>query len=316
MEFEAQILIANHALDVQTEFAQCLGSTVNLMGAVNQAQLDFWLTSSDYQPDVFLLDHAFVGQNLQKFCTSWKENPITRDITLLVMGEDDDETELRALSAGATDYFRKPLNISLCVKRIQLQLARLEEVRRLEALSVTDGLTQVANRRYFDDFLQAEWRRAAREKGNVGLIMLDIDHFKLYNDHYGHVEGDDSLKKVAQCLREQVQRPRDLVARFGGEEFALVLPSIHYEGMKVVAERIQQAIEGLQLPHLLSPTAPYVSVSMGLAWAEPNHDESQTSLIEAADEALYAAKAAGRAGYSRTLNITQVSSMLAAKTAG
>lgn len=310
MPTEPIIIIADETLSVQAQLGETLGKGISLVSAMNQEQLDYWLDEPARLPDILLLDQAFVGQQMARFCRHWGEDPSTREISLVVMGPDDDDLELAALSAGAVDYLRKPLNSALCRVRIEKLLKLRGDMQRLEALSVTDGLTQIRNRRYFDDFLNAEWRRSIREDGNIGLIMIDIDHFKAFNDHYGHLEGDKCLKRVAQCLREQAQRPRDLVARFGGEEFAVVLPSIHFEGMKVVAERIRQAINDMMIPNVASDTCPQVTVSMGLAWAEPKAGDSLTTLIEAADEALYAAKSAGRNRFSETVDLASVRSLM------
>ncbi|TNC92406.1 diguanylate cyclase domain-containing protein [Thalassolituus sp.] len=311
MRTEPIIIIADETLSVQAQLGETLGQGISLVSAMNQEQLEYWLHEPERQPDVLLLDHAFVGQQLQRFCHQWTHDPATRDISLVVMGPDDEELETGALSAGASEYLRKPLSSPLCRVRIGRILDTREEIRRLEALCVTDGLTQIANRRYFDDFLTAEWRRAIREEGNIGLIMVDIDHFKGFNDHYGHPEGDKCLKRVAQCLKEQAQRPRDMVARYGGEEFAIVLPSIHFEGMKVVAERIRDALAAMAIPNAASDTDPRVTVSMGLAWAEPNAKDKVTTLIEAADEALYAAKSGGRNRFSETVDLASVRSLIA-----
>jgi diguanylate cyclase (GGDEF)-like protein len=256
------------------------------------------------------VDQSFTGQQLSRFCHHWKQDPETRQIGLIVMGPDDDDVEIASLGAGADAYLRKPLNSQLCRIRIDQLLAARKEMQRLESLSVTDGLTGIANRRYFDDFLKAEWLRAKREGGNIGLIMVDIDHFKAFNDHYGHLEGDHCLQKVAATLKEQAQRPRDLVARFGGEEFAIVLPSIHFDGMKVVADRIRTSLTAAALPHEASDTSDILTVSMGLAWAEPSSSDNMDVLIEAADEALYAAKAGGRNRYSETVDLASIRSLM------
>lgn len=311
MKSEPIIMIADETLSVQAQLGEALGSGVSLVSAMNQEQLDYWLDEPARQPDILLLDQGFVGQQLGRFCNNWTTDPSTRNTSLIVMGADDDELEISALASGAVDYLRKPLNSDLCRLRIERLLSSRAEMQRLEALSVTDGLTQIANRRYFDSFLNAEWRRSVREGGSVGLIMIDIDHFKGYNDHYGHLEGDKCLQAVAKTIKEQAQRPRDLVARFGGEEFAVVLPSVHFEGMKVVAERIQAAIADLKLPNAGSDTSGMLTVSLGLAWAEPNTQDLATTLIEAADEALYAAKAGGRNCYSETVDLASVRSLMA-----
>ena len=311
MKTEPIIMIADETLSVQAQLGEALGKRVSLVSAMNQEQLDYWLDEPARQPDILLLDQGFVGQQLGRFCKNWTSDPSTRNTSLIVMGADDDELEVSALASGAVDYLRKPLNSNLCRLRIERQLAVRSEMKRLEALSVTDGLTQIANRRYFDSFLTAEWRRSVREGGSVGLIMIDIDHFKGYNDHYGHLEGDKCLQMVAKALKEQAQRPRDLVARFGGEEFAVVLPSVHFEGMKVVAERIQNAIAELKLPNAGSDTSSMLTVRMGLSWAEPGPMDTEVTLIEAADEALYAAKAGGRHRYSETVDLAAIRSLMA-----
>lgn len=310
MKTEPIIMIADETLSVQAQLGEALGKGVSLVSAMNQEQLDYWLDEPARQPDILLLDQGFVGQQLGRFCKNWTTDPSTRDTSLIVMGTDDDDLEIRALASGAVDYLRKPLNSDLCRLRIERQLGVIAEMKRLEALSVTDGLTQIANRRYFDSFLTAEWRRSVREGGSVGLIMIDIDHFKGYNDHYGHLEGDKCLQLVAKTLKEQAQRPRDLVARFGGEEFVVVLPSVHFEGMKVVAERIQSAIAELRMPNAGSDTSSMLTVSLGLAWAEPSPEDSITTIIEAADEALYAAKAGGRNRYSETVDLASIRSLM------
>lgn len=311
MKTEPIIMIADETLSVQALLGEALGRSISLVSAMNQEQLDYWLDEPARQPDILLLDQGFVGQQLGRFCKNWTTDPSTRGTSLIVMGPDDDDIEIKALVAGAAEYIRKPLNSDLCRIRIGRQLVQRAEMKRLEDLSITDGLTQIANRRYFDEFLTAEWRRSVREGGSVGLIMIDIDHFKGFNDHYGHLEGDKCLKLVAKTLKEQAQRPRDLVARFGGEEFVVVLPSVHFDGMKVVAERIQTAITKLCVPNAGSDTSGMLTVSLGLAWAEPSPEDSITTLIEAADEALYSAKAGGRNRYSETVDLASVRSLMA-----
>jgi len=133
------------------------------------------------------------------------------------------------------------------------------------------------------------------------LIMMDIDHFKAFNDHYGHLAGDECLTLVSQQLKAVVQRPRDFVARYGGEEFVVLLPSVQAEGVVVVAERLKQALENLKITHSYSSSSQYVSMSMGLAWCEPEGDFQPEQLLAAADEALYSAKDAGRNGFSEVV---------------
>ena len=172
----------------------------------------------------------------------------------------------------------------------QLEAANQE----LQRLASIDGLTQVANRRRFDEYLHEEWRRLAREQSPLSLILCDIDYFKLYNDNYGHLAGDFCLQQVAAVLRQCVRRPPDLVARYGGEEFALILPNTDARGAAFVAETVRQRVRGLRIPHAKSPVSQYVTLSLGVASTIPRLYASSQKLIGAADEALYQAKAEGR----------------------
>ena len=170
----------------------------------------------------------------------------------------------------------------------ELQAAR----DQLERISLTDGLTGLANRRHFDQHLAQEWARAQREGTSVALVMIDIDHFKNYNDEYGHPAGDQCLRRVAEALQGIAQRPLDLVARYGGEEFAIILP--HTEAPTQVAEQCRLVVENLQLPHAFSEAATVVTISAGVCAGRPGPNDPPEALTEGADDALYEAKESGR----------------------
>lgn len=179
-------------------------------------------------------------------------------------------------------------------RRIAIEAVLYEANRELERIAFMDGLTQVANRRHFDDYLNQEWWRLKRDNAPLSIILCDLDYFKQYNDTYGHQAGDDCLRRVANALRVTAKRPGDVVARYGGEEFAIILPDTPMAGAMQVASEIQSAVEQLQLPHQGSLVSPFVTLSLGVASIVPQVASSPQQLIASADRALYRAKSKGR----------------------
>ena len=178
---------------------------------------------------------------------------------------------------------------------VRQRTAELERSnRQLAALSSTDALTGLANRRRFDEVWVEEWQRAARNSLALGLILIDVDHFKAYNDHYGHQSGDDCLRQVAAVLAREARRAGELVARYGGEEFVVVLPGIDAAEARDFAERLRAAVEGEAMPHATSLAGPHVTLSMGVASGRPRHEADAEALLKEADVALYLAKRQGR----------------------
>lgn len=177
-------------------------------------------------------------------------------------------------------------------KAAELKIVQLQ--RELEALSFKDGLTNIANRRMFDSILEMEWEKARRNSQALSLIMVDIDHFKQYNDHYGHVQGDECLKRVARVLSGVATRSRDFLARYGGEEFVFVLPETTEASAYVVAERCRRAIREEAIPHERSPLGRLLTISLGVGSIVPSHGDSRVSFVEEVDERLYRAKQDGR----------------------
>lgn len=166
--------------------------------------------------------------------------------------------------------------------------------RQLERLILVDGLTDIANRRHFDEFLEKEWLRNMRDNKPVSLIMGDIDFFKNYNDTYGHQAGDNCLKQVAAILNNFAKRPGDLAARYGGEEFAIILSGTDIKQAGVLAENINKKLKERRIPHSDSQAADYVTLSFGVASIIPKYGTKPYNLIKAADKALYKAKNSGR----------------------
>jgi diguanylate cyclase (GGDEF)-like protein len=180
-------------------------------------------------------------------------------------------------------------------KLVAAKTAELEKANEeLQHLANSDGLTEVGNRRLFEDFLANEWHRAIRFKTEISLMLIDIDHFKLFNDTYGHQAGDDCLKKVAEALKKTIHRPTDLVARFGGEEFVIILGGTDSEGAINIAEQAMENIRSLQIAHCKSETHDYLTVSIGVATTFVKVGSVESELVKAADEALYRAKENGR----------------------
>lgn len=171
---------------------------------------------------------------------------------------------------------------------------RRREERELQRLSYLDGLTGISNRRFFDEYLDREWRRAIRGAYPLSLIICDIDYFKKYNDKHGHLNGDNCMKKVATALRGCLKRSADMVARYGGEEFAVILPDTDFQGAAVVAEALRKNVEELKILHSASPISLYVTISVGVATMVPDKCTPRENIINLADQALYQAKEEGR----------------------
>lgn len=197
-------------------------------------------------------------------------------------------------AAGAWHGRRRAreLTRSLSERNEELQAARTELAR----LSALDGLTQLATQQYFQDFLEKEWRRSLRELTPISLIVIDLDHFKAYNERLGHEAGDGCLKRVADALRTTVGRPGDVVARYGGEEFAVALSRTDSSGAISLASKLQASVTALKLPHPASPAGNHVTISLGVATAIPNRGTTwqEIELVAAAERALLEAKQLGR----------------------
>lgn len=220
---------------------------------------------------------------------------------IFVTGKADDSSVEEGIEAGGDDYLTKPVSPIIlkakirAMQRIVDMRDQLREVNdELERLSQRDSLTHLYNRRTFSDLGKQQWAQAKRNQSPLSIIMLDIDHFKLFNDHYGHPAGDSCLKQVSGALQRALQRPSDIVARYGGEEFIVLLPNTNLSGAKVVGENVRRAIFELQIAHERSTTEKVVTASVGIATCTHTTGRTLDSLIEQADNMLYQAKNAGR----------------------
>ena len=220
---------------------------------------------------------------------------------LMITALEDPESVDRAFKAGATDYVTKPIHWPVLRQRVRRLLQQTQLYKQLETahqalqrLATVDGLTAMANRRRFDEYLEQQWHQLGRMHAPLSLILCDIDFFKLYNDTYGHPAGDECLKSVASAFHSQVRRTEDLAARYGGEEFAVILPSADAAGAVHVAEAIQAGVRALQIVHARSTVSQWVTLSLGVTTTMPSPESLPANLIAAADQALYQAKAEGR----------------------
>lgn len=255
-------------------------------------------------PDLILLDAEMPGMTGFQLLETLKSEPVLADVPVIfITGHTEAGFEVSALDLGAADFIAKPFRASLVLARVKTHLRLKRMSDELRRAARTDALTGLANRRVFDDCLEQEWLRARRTGDALSLLLVDVDHFKLFNDRYGHPMGDDCLRDVARALTTACQRPADRVARYGGEEFMLLLPQTPRDGALHVADLVLDAVQQLGIFHEDSVTARCVSVSIGIA----SHDTasgcaanwhtqcSADRLVLAADRALYAAKRAGRA---------------------
>lgn len=247
-------------------------------------------------PDLILLDVMMPDMDGFEVCRRLKADLRTQKIPVIfatAMSSMSDEEQ--GLNLGAVDYITKPFVIPIAKARIRNHIRLKQQADRLEALSLLDALTDIPNRRRYDESLASEWARAKRDRTPLSLIMIDIDHFKEYNDYYGHGAGDVCLQRVATELVEGVVRPGDVVARYGGEEFVVILPDTDKDAAGQIAERLRERIEKLNLAHAYSGTKPVITISAGVATqTELGECFSSRMLHDSADKALYMAKAGGR----------------------
>lgn len=250
------------------------------------------------QPDLILLDVVMEGLDGFGVLQRLRAQAETAAIPVIfVTAHSDQDIESRCLEAGAVDFITKPINPAVVRARVRTHLTLKFQSDLLRSLAFVDGLTGVANRRRFDERLALEWARAQRHGHALSLLLVDVDHFKAYNDRYGHQAGDEALRRVAACLTEQMRRGTDLVARYGGEEFACLLPDTDSEQALALAQRIVEAVPLMAIPHSACPVAPVLTVSVGVATRrgaiQPGW--SSAALLGLADAQLYEAKRLGRA---------------------
>jgi diguanylate cyclase (GGDEF)-like protein len=288
------ILIVDDAPANIKVLGEALKTEYQILVATN-AEKALQIATSATPPDLILMDIIMPGMDGYEACKRLKQEEQTRNIPVVfITAKDQEEDETYGLELGAVDYITKPFSLPIVKARVKthLELKRHRDI--LEKLSTCDGLTGIPNRRRFEEMFGMEWKRSIRQGRSLSLIMIDIDYFKLFNDHYGHLLGDDCLKLVAETLLDTIRRSGDFVARYGGEEFVCVLPETDKEGAKTVAELFRKAVDTLKIIHEKSQVSDHVTISLGVATLIPKADKAMKFLIEAADKSLYQAKAEGR----------------------
>ncbi|WP_242038911.1 diguanylate cyclase domain-containing protein [Anabaena lutea] len=274
-------------------------------------------------PDLILLDINMPDLNGYEVCRKLKAQEETAHIPIIFISALDQTIDkVKAFEIGGVDYITKPFQELEVFARVKNQLIiyqqhqrlieqnyqlqeeitirrRMEDAllaanEQLQLFALLDGLTGVANRRKFDDYLNLEWQRLARENLPLSLLLCDVDFFKNYNDTYGHLKGDYCLQQIAKTLKLSIKRPADLLARYGGEEFVIILSNTDFQGAVYLAEQIRQEVHNLKITHAKSRVDNFVTLSVGVATILPNLQIPPNNLIEIVDKALYAAKAQGR----------------------
>jgi diguanylate cyclase (GGDEF)-like protein len=247
-----------------------------------------------YVPDLILLDIIMPDMDGYQVFSALQGMEKTAHIPVIfITGLNKNDDEKKGLNLGAVDYISKPFDDMIVKLRVQHQIRIINQLRTIEQLSMIDQVTGIYNRRHFDNRLRLEWGRALRDSAPVGLLMIDIDKFKIYNDTYGHLQGDAALRVVAQVLTQSLNRVTDLAARWGGEEFVVLLPNTKLDGCLNIGEQLRANIESEEIP-CADGSQTKLTISIGVNEQTPEQTCSVDAFISNADNALYAAKQAGR----------------------
>ena len=299
-----KILIADDSLLNQEMLRVILTSVSD--GAVEAGQSQYILEVAnsgpealvkaiDFKPDLILLDIIMPGLSGFDVLERLQKEAHTRSIPVIIItGLSDEGYEERGLECGAVDYIKKPFRKAVVLARIKTQRKIVEQMRLIESHSLIDQLTGIPNRRNFDIRIEEQWGYAKRKNYPISILMLDIDHFKRYNDTYGHQQGDETLKAVAKSISGSLFRSTDTAFRWGGEEFAVLLMETDLKSATFVAERVRKNVESAMVQNLGGGDPLNVTVSVGVASALPGSNVDIPHMVKQADIALYAAKESGR----------------------
>lgn len=294
---KATILIVDDAATNIALLSNLLQDTYKIKVAKNGPKA-LEIARSQEKPDLILLDVEMPGMDGYEVCKKLKSSSQTNNIPIIfVTARNDVKDEEYGLNLGAVDYISKPFHPTIVNIRVKNHIALKLKSDWLEELSMIDGLTHIPNRRYFDETFEKKYKETLRDKKTFAVLMIDVDYFKPYNDHYGHGKGDECLIHIAGSLQNTLQRPNDMVFRYGGEEFVVLLQDIDREGVRKVAENLLASVHSLNITHEYSSLQPYVTISVGIAFKDHDCTIGKEALIKMADDALYDAKEHGRDRY-------------------
>ncbi|MDN2488207.1 diguanylate cyclase [Kosakonia sacchari] len=251
--------------------------------------------AKEQKPDLILLDIVMPIMDGYEVCRRLKSDPLTEFIPVIfVTAETEADVEAYGFEIGAVDFISKPINPAIVRARVITHIALKIYMDIMRNNAWLDGLTGLHNRRRFDELLQQNWLLCRREHKPIVLMMIDVDFFKSYNDHYGHLAGDDCLRAIASSFKSTIRRATDTVFRYGGEEFACLLPFTDDEGARECANSMLQSVQKLEIRHDFSKVSKFVTISIGISWVIPINEQGWTQLLLDADKALYESKSNGR----------------------
>jgi diguanylate cyclase (GGDEF)-like protein len=287
------LVVDDEPLNLQV-LSQALKGKYRIKAATSGADA-IAVAHSDGPPDLILLDVRMPGMDGYQVCSQLKESDATREIPIIfITGKNASEDEAFGLELGAMDYITKPFSLPIVMARIRNQLMLKTKTDMLAELASIDCLTELANRRRFQEALDSEWRRALRNHDWLSIIMIDVDHFKQVNDQYGHAIGDVCLKTIADTLDQTVRRSADVLARYGGEEFVALIPELEPSAALALGEKMRSEVAAINWQEINERIARPITVSIGIGTRIPDPQSSPEELLAAADQCLYKAKDSGR----------------------
>lgn len=281
---------------VIAEYLKPLNCEVTLASSGEEALMQV----TEHVPDLIIMDVEMPGLNGFEACKAIRGFLQDNWVPIVYLtGRTEPSDLVEGLNVGGDAYITKPVHqdVLVAISKAMLRVSKLQSElitanKKLDEVAHFDVLTQIMNRRGYEDMLNRLWKDHERRKASLSVLLMDIDFFKKYNDGYGHIKGDECLREVAQTLKNELKRPIDVLARYGGEEFVVLLPDTDITGAKAVGVRLVSAMKKANIEHKFSDAQPYVTVSIGAA--ENSENQTISSILQTADEALYKAKEAGR----------------------